>query len=431
MDGPPTGGLDVAGVALLLVGAVRRWVARLVALPTVATTAVVAAAPVAKAGDDVAERALRNTRTVDHLDDAATAAEDPLVITKGGTYTGTYVSHATSVPAVTILTREPVVLQDAVLRGPGALIHAPWSDVDLTVRNVRGEATYPTVAGEPAGRFVHAEGYRRIAIRDSVMVGTSGIYLNASHPGATVQVTGNLAVNVDGRLADGAGGYDGVHYVQFVQLNAATRLRDAEIAWNRIVNEPGASRVEDVVSLFKSSGRPGDPIRVHHNLVQGAFPTDPAADAYSGGGIMLGDGGGAHQVAYANTVVNTTNYGVAISGGRDVALRDNVVVGSGVVDGTPLAAQNVGLYVWNHAEDPAFADAVATDNRVAWAHPEHGRNDWWYPDATTWTGNVRMDGDGGVTKAMERAAVQAWFDAAAARDVAAAARLAGLPPEAP
>ena len=431
MDGPDRLVPLAAGVALLLVGSVHRWVARLVALPVVLLTGLFGATPVAKASDHLAERALRNTRTVDHPSDASTVAQDPLVITKGGTYTGTYVSHATSVPAVTVLTDEPVVLEDVVLRGPGALVHAPWSDVDLTIRHARGEATYPTVAGEPAGRFLHAEGYHRVVVEDSVMVGTSGIYLNASHPGATVRVTGNLAVNVDGRLADGDGGYDGVHYVQFVQLNAGTRLRDTEIAWNRIVNEPGASRVEDVVSLFKSSGRPGDPIRVHHNLVQGAFPSDPATDDFSGGGIMLGDGGGAHQVAYANTVVNTTNYGVAISGGRDMALRDNVVVGSGVVDDTPLAAQNVGLYVWNHADDPAFGDAVATDNHVAWAHPEHGRNDWWHPDADTWADNERLHGDAAVTKRMERDAVQAWFDAAADRDVEAATRLAGLPPDAP
>jgi len=94
--------------------------------------------------------------------------------------------------------------------------------------------------------------------------------------------------------------------------------------------------------------------------------------------------------AYSNTVVNTTNYGIAISAGHDLSFFDNRIVSSGVTpDGERIAAQNVGAYIWNAAEvldkkvrRSVFYNNTATNNVIGWVGPGGARNDWWFPDAT-------------------------------------------------
>ncbi|MBB5364655.1 NPCBM/NEW2 domain-containing protein, partial [Deinococcus humi] len=57
----------------------------------------------------------------------------PLVITKGGTYTGEYLSNDPTVAAVKIKTAEPVILENCTLRGRGHLIDASWTSANLIV----------------------------------------------------------------------------------------------------------------------------------------------------------------------------------------------------------------------------------------------------------------------------------------------------------
>ncbi len=342
----------------------------------------------------------------------------PLVIRSGGTYSGTWESLDPKVAAVTVLTSEPVVLENAYVRGVGHLISAPWSQAHLTVRNVQGMALRPTEAGRYPGRFVHAEGYRHVTIENSSLADTSGIYLNASTSGATVRILRNRATNIDGRKSDGAGGYAGVYYVQFVQLNSGRDLVDSEIAWNEVVNDAYASRVEDVISLYATTGTATHPVVVHDNFIHGAYPLNPAVDGYSGGGIMLGDGGGAYLHAINNHVVGTTNYGIAISGGHDNRIDANRVVSCGLLeDGTRVAAQNVGIYVWNIGSDPAFARNTGSANQVAWASKTGGRNDWWVPNASLWTGNVSLDSGRSVGCEVEAQEHQVWLAKADLADV--------------
>ena len=282
-------------------------------------------------------------------------------------------------PAITIKTTEPVLILNSTVRGRGDLIKTAVDGANVTIRNMRGYGLNPNVFGQAPGRFLKAERFKNVVVENSYMEGTSGIYVydyrgNFS-AGETVRVLRNKALNIDGRLSDGRGGFldfnertrisdgfteRGFKRVQFLQLNQVRNLPGIEIAWNQVVNEPGKSRVEDNVSIYRSSGTQASPIAIHDNYIQGAYTIKPWQSDYSdgvwkykwsyaGGGIMLGDGEGAAFVkAFNNQVVSTTNYGIAIYSGHDMEFFNNRVLSSGLLpDGRTIARQNVGVYIWD------------------------------------------------------------------------------------
>jgi parallel beta-helix repeat protein len=175
-----------------------------------------------------------------------------------------------------------------------------------------------------------------------------------------------------------------------------------------VVNQPGQSRVEDNISIFDSSGTSGSPILIHDNYINGAYTVNPTQgnysdgtysydNSYSGGGIMLGDGdpddssdGCAFVQAYNNTVINTTNYGIAITSGHDIQFYNNTVFSNGKLsDGETVSAQNIGAAIWNANGESSnqFYNDGGHDNQIEWF--DHGsRNDWWVPSASNWSNNV-------------------------------------------
>ncbi len=323
----------------------------------------------------------------------------PLVISEGGTYSGNWESQDPDEPAVVIKTSEPVVIEDATIRSRGHLIYTEHGrNADVTVRNVKGYGLNPDRSGQHAGRFLVADTYAFVRVENSYLEGTSGIWLHHSRPRATVKILRNSALNIDGRLSDGAGGWRGGNdsKVQFVQFDKGVNLVDTEVAWNQIINEPYKSRVEDVINIYRTNGTASSPIRIHNNYIQGAYPANPAKDDFSGGGILLGDAGGAHLHAFNNQVVSTANYGVAIAGGKNNKIYNNRVLSSGrLADGTPIASQNVGIYIWNqHSAD--YGKNVGYGNLSGWVKEEYtwngGRNDWWVPDASQWKDNEHWRG---------------------------------------
>lgn len=367
-------------------------------------------------------------------------APRPLVITSGGTYSGAWQSLDAQTPAVLVMTSEPVVIENATIRGRGELIRTGVSGVDLTVRNVEGYGLNPQVHGQAPGRFLYAFDFASVVVRDSHMQNTGGIklveYSGDRTAGQTVSIVGNSALNIDGRKSDGNGGWldfnkrtrlsdgheeRGYEIRQFLQLDKVRDLPGVRIAWNQVINEPGNSRVEDNINIYKSSGTPQSPILIHDNYIQGAYTIRPAQGSYSddtysyswkysGGGILLGDGDGtAGWVrAYDNQVVSTTNYGIAVYTGHDTEFHDNRVLSSGLLDdGRAIWGQNVGIYIWDGKEqgDSSFYNNSARDNLVGWMKGQD-RNDWWAPDATTFTGNTSWQGE--LTLETEEAEYQRW-----------------------
>jgi hypothetical protein len=345
----------------------------------------------------------------------------PLTITAGGTYSGCWVSTNSSTPAVTVATTQPVTITDSVVKGPYHLIKSSVSGTDLTVERVEGYGVNPNVAGRSKGRFIQAENAKDIRILNNYMEGTAGIKLlgftgNGTQE-QTIKVLRNHAKNIDGRRSNGAGGYQYAYdFRQFIQLDKVRGVPYVEIAWNEIVNEPYRSAVEDNISIYLSSGTLSSPIDIHDNYIEGGYPADAARGSYSGGGIMLGDGSATsaadvphNVVAHENQVVDTTNYGIAISAGHDLSYYRNRVISDGKLDdGTPVAAQNVGIYVWNHYTNAYFYSNYGYSNESGWAKANGTRNDWWLPDCWSYCSNSSITTP--INRELEQDEYQRWLN---------------------
>lgn len=396
--------------------------------------------------------AIAGAMVISHAEPAAETG--PIVITRGGTYRGSWTSDDANVPVIKIATREPVIIEHSQLHGRGTLIDASGGGANVTIRNTIGVGLNPNIADRSAGRFFTADEIASIVIEQCELDGTAGIYIHRHADGVALKlrITGNIARNIDGRKSDGHDGYrmfnrrtrvndgrveEGFDIVQFVQLDGVTALEDAEIAWNHVINEPGRSRVEDNISIYESSGTETSPLLIHDNCIDGAYTIDPArasgtADGwredwdYSGGGIMLGDGpaktlatAAGHARAERNVIIATSNYGIAIAAGHDLNIAGNTVLASGLLlGGQRIAAQNVGIYVWDTAQGksrtpPTFFANGGSDNIVGWAGKEpRSRNDWWMPDAAAWEHDRHWPDD--VTLENEQRAIAFWTARAAA-----------------
>lgn len=310
------------------------------------------------------------------LDDSHVNYEPPLVITKGGKYSGNWKSEDPNVAAVTVKTSEPVVLENCRTKSRGHGIKA-GSRANLTVDGCIGLGLNPNVAGKSAGRFLAVEGFESLVARRNLFANTGGIYLYSWKPGqgsGVITITENYGINIDGRQSNGQNGFNGkFNWAQFVQLNGIKSNPKVEISWNKTLNEPRRSFTEDTVNLYESSGTASQKIDIHDNLFIGAYGIDPSA-AYSGGGIMLGDGcDSGYSQAVNNTVIETSNYGIAIANGNHQEIRNNVVLGTGQLsDGTLLDAESdAGIYARNYCNDPNqdMTTNFSTGNIVGWGTP--------------------------------------------------------------
>ena len=126
----------------------------------------------------------------------------PIVITKGGTYTGNYQSLSSSVPCVRIATNDPVILEGCSFSGAGNLIQS-GEGADLTVRNCTGQGLAPTVNNQAPGRFLDSYRSKNLTIEHNTFTQTSGIVVNrwsgSGQAGQTLTVRYNRVSNIDGR----------------------------------------------------------------------------------------------------------------------------------------------------------------------------------------------------------------------------------------
>ena len=96
---------------------------------------------------------------------------------------------------------------------------------------------------------------------------------------------------------------------------------------------------------------------------------------------MLADGSAAtperaaaYVDAFNNIVLDTTNYGIAISAGHDCRFHDNMILSAATLpDGGKIAAQsNSGAYIWDVHHDanrnpPTSYNNRGDNNQIGWA----------------------------------------------------------------
>lgn len=327
------------------------------------------------------------------------AATGPITISQGGTYTGDWESTTTA-PAIRITTTQPVTIINSTIKGRQDLILGA-ARVNVTIINstaigVGGGNEHPTLLSTDAG-------FSSVTIVNNDIT-SAGIWLLN---GGNVTVTGNRVRDINPTGAN--------PFAQFVQLNTVVGAID--IGWNEVINTPGASDVEDVISLYKSGGTAANPARIHDNFLWGAYP-NPITQGFSGGGIMVGDTGSSvgNVVVESNQVVGTTNYGISVVCGSNQHVRGNTIISSGRTStGASLPATNVGLSMGSEsrwgANCTTSSGNTATGNDLGWQKPTGSRNDQWIPDCSSCTGNVSRPGT--VTYAAEQAEFDKWVDKSA------------------
>jgi Right handed beta helix region/IPT/TIG domain len=314
----------------------------------------------------------------------------PITITKGGTYTGAWESTDADTPAVKVQTSEPVVIENCHIRSAGEGISSYSQRANLTVRGCFGEGLTPSVAGKQKGAFVAVGVFESVVVENNLEDGF-GLGVRALNYGPDVSKTGqrlvvryNIFRNVDGRESDGQGGYSSDPLGKSGNAVGLNTLRSAnvEIAWNEIVNQPGKSRAEDIISTYESSGTPQNPIQIHDNYVQGGYAADPAANVnYTGCGMQIGDAANKDDVGYThihdNQVISFENCGIGLSAGHDNEIDHNRVISAMTTpDGSVVMGGNYrnGMDMWDYYFDlnavcketgnPLWRNNSAHDNEV-------------------------------------------------------------------
>jgi hypothetical protein len=254
-----------------------------------------------------------------------TSCGGPITITGGGTYSGCYRSTSATTPAVTIATSAAVTLSHAHVIQVGDGVVDSAAGVNLTIRDTSFDQVDPGAPVEHRAVFLD-RGPARYISEHNRFTDTDGQWLGGGSTISGFSVRDNLAFNI-GRYPHPAGGNC---CVQFLQLDHET-VPSGVIQYNHVQNISGESGVDDNINLYFSGGSSSAAmLDISHNLIDGAYPRSPADHQYAGGGIMAIDGGTAtsagHVTVHHNTVVSTTNYGVACAGGQDCHISDNVTV---------------------------------------------------------------------------------------------------------
>jgi len=176
----------------------------------------------------------------------------------------------------------------------------------------------------------------------------------------TVKVNSNYFRNMNGPFPAGCA-------VQFNNVSAPA----SQINYNRVENIAGeAQHPQDLLSVYKSNGMPGDSIQVIGNWIRGGQVTNDSGGA---AGIVLGDVGGTYQVARFNVVINGGFVGMQVQGGSHIKMDHNTIYS------TPTAYSNDGLSYGNYSGQPS-TDVEISYNKVKFFNKKGDEVDcWWDP----------------------------------------------------
>ncbi len=368
----------------------------------------------------------------------------PLVIARGGVYTGNWQSTDAKTPAVSIATTEPVVIENSRIRGVGALIQSARDGADLTVRNSIGVGLTPAAKGQPNGDFLDASSPSHLDVENNYMENLRyGVVVNGFSPGAagerTLTIRANRARNISSRLGDGAGGYLPAGMGQsavssFVKLEDLHSVPGIDVGWNEIVDSSALNPPDAVIELYRSSGTVNQPLDLHDSYIQSIAAPQSSGDAFHGAGIKI-DGApedteqnaSAFAFVHRNQVVGAFAFGIAIAAGHDNLAANNRVFSSGVfADGAKSRAPGAGLSIadaYGNLERGSSYNNSMQDNLAGWqcwsaACADQGyRRDLYLPASPAdYSTNAAVTA-GKITPAMEEGEYQLWLRKASSAGV--------------
>jgi hypothetical protein len=129
-------------------------------------------------------------------------------------------------------------------------------------------------------------------------------------------------------------------------------------------NVPGKSYPEDIINMYRSQGTSTDPIQIMGNKIRGGGPST------RGGGIVLGDSGGAYVLVKNNILVNSGSQGVGVAGGHHLQVINNLIYGRQ----QPWTGVGISVMDWNKLG--CYSQTVK-GNSVYWIYKTGFKNPGW------------------------------------------------------
>ena len=265
---------------------------------------------------------------------------------QGSRYTGNYTKSA----PIKYIGKSNFVIEGLEISSASEICIALYNCENVTIRNCK-------LGPSPLKRGIYLWMCKNVTIIDNTFENVqSGMLASTSQE---IKFEYNDLTNILGKLK---GSDEFGVMAQFIQVSGA----GSSISYNVCENFPGDSSPEDLININQSNGTAESPIVVRGNWIRGGGPSG------SGGGINLGDIGGSYQIAEDNVLVNPGQYGIAISGGNNMTLRNNKVYG------TRNYFTNVGMTMCNwYGNLGASYNITAANNSINYTNKDGYVNNWW------------------------------------------------------
>lgn len=268
---------------------------------------------------------------------------------QGSRYTGEYKK---SDPIMYVGVKN-LVIDGLEISGEGADAIVLYSCENIIIKNSKIGPSY-------IKRGIYLDNCKNITIIDCFFEDV--VFGLLAHNSENIKFEHNDVLNITGGI------YDSKLWGCMVQFDKCYGEGNS-ISYNVCENIPGKSSPEDIINLYMSKGTESNPILIKGNWLRGGGPSG------SGGGIMLADYGGSFQIAEGNILVDPGQYGVAIAGGNDIAMKNNKVFGR------QQSFTNVGIYGANWTEDFGKSyNITIEDNKVHYASRTGDKGGFWFAD---------------------------------------------------
>lgn len=246
-----------------------------------------------------------------------------------------------------------IVIDGLEISGNGADCIELYSCENVIIKNSKFGPTYTK-------RGIYLDNCKNITIIDCTFEDV--VFGLLAHNSQGIKFEYNDVLNITG------GTYDSDLWGCMAQFDKCFGEGNS-ISYNVNENIPGKSSPEDIINLFKSHGTKSSPIMVKGNWLRGGGPSK------SGGGIMLADYGGSYQIAEDNILVDPGQYGVAIAGGNNIAMKRNKVYAR------QQSFTNVGIYGTNWTENLGKSfNITIEDNKVNYTSSTGSKGGFWFTD---------------------------------------------------